>query len=303
MLAPMRSLFIIVIALLCPALAYAQGGAGGVARSGMGQGEARISSRSDVVLSMESMPGTSGSQVSALGARVGQRMTQIRTCYTTIVAENPGVVGTVRLRVLLEARGAPNVEIDNNGTNNRGLVRCFSRELGQIDVSGLRRPSHAVVQLVVGNTAAAGSERAARRARQASQVDVTVDGEGNVTSSGGTPDRHVMFTVTGRGRESAPAVVAAHRALLTGLAGLLDCRRRAGRRGNSSAGEVAVVMQVREGRRPSSRITRITLGSDRARGCVNRALRGIERRSENGSGRVQVLIRYSEAETIENARD
>ncbi|MEK6919643.1 MAG: hypothetical protein AABX62_01215, partial [Thermoproteota archaeon] len=46
-------------------------------------------------------------------------MTQIRTCYTTIVAENPGVVGTVRLRVLLEARGAPNIEVDENGTNNR----------------------------------------------------------------------------------------------------------------------------------------------------------------------------------------
>lgn len=301
MLAPMRTT-LIALALLCPALAHAQG-AGGVAQSGMGQGEARITSRADVRLSMESMPGTSGASVSALGSRVGQRMTQIRTCYTDIVAENPGVTGTVRLRMLLERRGAPNIEIDSDGTDNRGLVRCFQRALRGIDTARLRRPTHAIVQLVVGNTAAAGAERVERRARQAAQVQVQIDGDGNVTSNGGTPDGHVRFVVTGNGRDSAPAVVAAHRALLTGLPSLLDCRRRAGRRGHSSAGEIRATMRVREGRTPSSRVRRSTLRWERARGCVTRALNGIRRRSQGGSGRVGVVITYSEAEVIEGARD
>ena len=300
MLRPMRA-HLIFVALLCPALAHAQGGSGGVANSGMGQGEARISSRSDVRLSMESMPGTSGAAVGALGARVGRRMTQIRTCYTDIVEENPGVAGRVRLRVLLGRRGAPRVEVDDNGTGDRGLVRCFTRVLRGIDTSRLTRPTHAIVQLEVGNSAAAGSARVRARAEQARQVRVQIDGDGNVTSSGGTPDHRVRFRVTGNGRESTQAVVAAHRALLTALPSLMDCRRRAGRRGNSSEGEVHATMRIRSGRAPTSRVTRSTLTWDRARGCVNRALAGIEQRSDGASGQVRVLITYSEAEEIQGS--
>lgn len=284
--------FLIFALVLGPSLASAQGH-GGVAGSGMEHGEARISSRSDVRLSMESMPGTSGSQVSALGTRVGARMAQIRHCYESAVSEDPTVTGTIRLRVLLQGRrGAPRVEVESDGTNRRSLVRCMSSELGRIDVADLRRPTRAIVQLELANSAARGAERAATRARQASQVTVQIDSDGNPGSTGGTPDGHVRFTVTGSGRESAPAVVAAHRALLTALPGFLDCRRRASSRGRSPAGEIRATMRVREGRAPTSRATRSTVEHERARSCVNRALGRIERRSEGGSGRVTVVVQF-----------
>ena len=94
----------IAILLALPMTALAQGN-GGVAGSGMGQGQARISSRSDVRLAMESLPGTTAAQVTLLGQRVGQRMQQIRQCYDDVVDHRPGVVGTLRLRVALEALG------------------------------------------------------------------------------------------------------------------------------------------------------------------------------------------------------
>ncbi|MEC7524166.1 MAG: hypothetical protein VYE22_30070 [Myxococcota bacterium] len=278
-------------------LAHAQGH-GGVARSGMGQGEARISSRSDVRLSMESMPGTSGAAVGALGQRVGQRMAQIRGCYETVVEENPTVVGTLRLRVLLEGRGRPTVEVDRDGVNDAGLVRCITRELTQIDHDGLRRPTRAVVQLEMGNTAAAGAERAAARAQEAAQVTIQIDADGNATSSGGSDDRGVRFTVIGDGRESAPVVQSAHRSLLTVLPGLMDCRRRAGRRGQSPEGELAVTLLLRDGRVPSARVGRSTVESERARGCVSRVLRRFQQRAE-ASGRVRVRIAFAEAQEVE----
>lgn len=287
--------------LLAPIPAAAQGH-GGVASSGMGQGEARISSRSDVRLSMESMPGTSGAAVSALGTRVGAQMATIRGCYEATVAENPTITGTLRMRVLLEGRGRPNVEVDRDGVGNPGLVRCVTTALGRIDSNGLQRPTRAVVQLEMANSAARGAERAQQVAQQASRVPVTVDGDGNPSSTGGTPDGHVRFTVTGRGRDAAGAVVAGHRALLTALPGLMDCRRRSGRRGRSPAGELAVTMQVRDGRTPQSRVTRSTVPNERARTCVSRALSAIEERSTGGSGHVQVSIRFAEAEVIENAQ-
>ncbi len=301
MIRPMRT-GVLLVCCLVPALATAQG-SGGVANSGMGQGEARISSRSDIRLSMESMPGTSGSRVSALGARVGARMRQLRTCYTDVVSEHPTVTGTLRLRVLLDGDGAPAIEVDSDDTGSRALVRCISGALESLDHSGLRRPTHAVVQLELANSAAQGAVRAASRASEARQVSVEVDGDGNVSSTGGTPDGHVRFVVTGEGRESAGAVVAAHRALLTALPGLLDCRRRASRRGQSSAGEIRAVLTVRDGRPPVSRVTRSTVQSTRARGCVARALRGVEQRSAGGSGRVAARITFSAAEVVEGARD
>ncbi|MCB9594423.1 MAG: hypothetical protein H6719_16950 [Sandaracinaceae bacterium] len=300
----MRTSMLSLALVLLPGLASAQS-PGGVASSGMGQGEARISARSDVRLSMESMPGTSGARVSALGARVGARMTQIRTCYTDILADTPTVTGTLRLRVLLEEgrTGGPTTEVDRDTTNNAALVRCISGVLGGVDVNGLQRPTRAVVQLEMANTAAAGAERAAVRAQEAAQVHVEVDGDGNVTSSGGTPDGHVRFRVVGQGRESAGAVVAAHRALLTALPGLLDCRRRAGRRGASSAGEVRATMVIHDGRAPTSRVTRCDVAGTRTHACMTRALAAIEQRSSGGSGTVAVTITFAEAEVVEGARD
>src|SRR5690606_12725738 len=100
--------------LIACALASPAAAQGGVANSGMEQGEARITSRSDVRLSMESLPGTSGAAVTALGQRVGAKMAQIRRCYEQRVEEDPTVVGTLRLRFLLEALGRPRVEIDRD---------------------------------------------------------------------------------------------------------------------------------------------------------------------------------------------
>ncbi|HHH29470.1 MAG TPA: hypothetical protein ENK57_14145, partial [Polyangiaceae bacterium] len=171
--------------LLVPSVTSAQG-AGGVANSGMSQGEARISSRSDIRLSMESMPGTSGTRVSALGSRVGRRMAQVRACYTETISEHPTVTGTLRLRILLDGDGAPTIEVERNDTHDSGLATCISGALGGLDHDGLSRPTHAVVQLEFANSAAHGAERAARRAREARQVSVQVDADGDVTSSGGT---------------------------------------------------------------------------------------------------------------------
>jgi hypothetical protein len=287
------------LVLSCASVASAQGGHGGVASSGMGQGEARITSRSDVMLSMESMPGTNGAAVSALGTRVGARMAQIRGCYERTVAERPTVTGTLRLRVLLEGRGRPTIEIDGDRVNDRELVTCMTDELARIDHSGLRRPTRAVVQLVLGNTAAAGAGRAAERAQEIRQVAIQIDGDGNATTSGGTPDGRVQFTVTGRGRDSAPAVTSAYRAMNTTLAGLMDCRRRASRRGASPAGALSVTMTVRDGRAPTSRVTRSTVANEQARGCVGRVLSRIEERASGGRGPVRVEVRFGEADTVD----
>lgn len=293
MLDPMRRTMTTMAALAALAwapTASAQGRGGG---SSMGQGEARITARSDVRLSMESVPGTGGATISALGARVGARMAQIRQCYEDVVSERPTVEGRLRLRMTLPRRGRPRIEVAEDGTDDRALVRCVRRELTRVDCNQIRRPAGAIVRLEMSNTAAEGVAESSRRSERRREVQVQIDGEGNATATGGNPRRGVRFTVTGDGRDSAPAVVAAHRALTRALPGLTDCRRRAGNRGRDPSGEISVVLRIREGRPPGSRVTRSTVAYERTRGCVSRVLRRVDQRAEAGSGRVRAQIRYS----------
>lgn len=292
MLDLMRTLSIAAAALAALLFAPSAHAQGGVGSSGMGQGQARIAARSDVRLSMESLPGTGGATISALGARVGARMTALRECYEDTVSERPTVQGTLRMRFELARRGRPNVTVDNHDVEDRGLIQCVTRQLQQVDCASIRRPAGAIVQLVLSNTAADGVAESARRSEQRREVQVTVDGDGNASASGGVPRRGVRFTVTGEGRESAPAVVAAHRVLTTAMPGLTDCRRRAARRRQDPTGELSVTMRVRSGRPTASRVTRSTVEEDRTRGCVNRVLRRVQQRADAGSGTVQARILF-----------
>lgn len=285
----------------------AQGGSGGVGNSGMDQGQARITSRADVRLSMESMRGTGRAAVTVLGQRVGAEMTRIRGCYEARVEEDPTITGVLRLRFLLEERGRPRVEVDRDGVDDGALVRCITRVLERLDIAQLSRPTRAIVALQLANTAARGAEASAERAQETRQVTLTMDGDGNPTSSGGTEDRRVRFTVTGSGGDSGPAVAAAHRGLMTVLPGLMDCRRRSGRRGRAPAGELTATMRIQRGRAPVTQVTRASVPHERRQGwtrrCVSQALGGIEHRDTAGHGSVRVQIHFEEATDVEAARD
>jgi hypothetical protein len=283
--------------------AAAQGGHGGVSGSGIGQGEARITSRSDVRLSMESLPGTGSAAMTALGQRVGARMATIRGCYEARVAENPTVTGTLRLRWLLDAQGPARVEIDRDEVGDAPVRTCITRALEGLDASGLARPTRAVVQLQLANTAARAAEQTAERAQEAQQVTLSTDADGNPTSSGGTTEGHVRFTLTGEGAASGPAVAAAHRGVLSVLPGLLDCRRRAGRRGRSPGGELSAVLQVQPGRSPTSRVTASTVPNEQTRTCVSRVLGRIEHRATEGRGNVRARIQFAPSDDVSEARD
>lgn len=274
-----------------------------VAAQQMGQGEARITSRSDVRLSMESMPGTSGAMVTLLGQRVGARMAQVRGCYEERIEEDPTVTGTLRLRWLLEGRGRPRVEVDQDGVNDATVLRCITRVLSGIETAQLTRPTRAIVQLQLANSAARGAERAAVRAQEAQQVALTTDANGNPQSTGGTPDGRVRFTITGRGRNAAQTVAAAHRAVLTSLPGLMDCRRRSARLGRAPGGDLSATMQVRTGRAPTTRVTRSTVPNERTRGCVSNVMGRIEHRPTEGNGNVAIEIHFEPADAVEEAQD
>src|SRR5688500_4080746 len=90
----------------------------------MGQGHAHITTRSDVRMSLESVPGTSATRLQLLGRAVGAGMGAIRECYGSVVEQRPTVTGTLRMRVALAERGAANVDVVSDGPADRELLRC-----------------------------------------------------------------------------------------------------------------------------------------------------------------------------------
>jgi hypothetical protein len=268
----------------------------GVAGSGMAQGTASITTRSDVTLSLDSDRGTSGTKLQAIGHAVGRKMSDIRACYAQATANDPTVTGQLHLRIAVDAgAAAPSLEVRTDTLNEDALRQCVLRALRAVDLSSVERPAAALVSLEFANTAARGA-RAVQQARTEQTASVTIDPTGRANASGGTGEREVGYAVSADDDATAPEVVAAvHRALGDGLAGLLDCRRRAGRRA-SPAGAITLTAEVGSSLRRTATVSS-TVADPGAPRCVERALESLALPSGHAGGRVRVTVTFGPEET------
>lgn len=256
----------------------------------MGQGHAHITTRSDVRMSLDSVPGTSATRLQMLGRAVGAGMGAIRECYGTVVEQRPAVTGTLRMRVEVGARGAPTVEVVEDGPADRELVQCVSRVITRQPMTDVSRPSAAIVVLLFENTAAAGAVETARRVEEASDVSVART-DGRPSASGEAPG--VRFVVRGAADTQDEHVAEAFRVVRSQIAGMLDCRRRASRRGMDPTGQIDLRMSMRQGRAPEMTVGRTTVRDERAPICLERALERPQRRPTSGPAQLDVEIVFS----------
>jgi hypothetical protein len=233
----------------------------------MGQGEARITARSDVRMGVESGPGTSGRKLQDVAGALTDQLATIRRCYADVAEERPTVQGAMRLRVLLPRGRGVDVRTESDTTEDRPLARCVTRALTRARFNDVERPANVLVALDFTNSAARGVAETRERAGRESQVQTTADAAGNHVAEGGTED--VQFNVAGGDPARAAA---AQRSLRTAIAGFLDCRRRAGRRDMNPQGEITVRLQIPRRGRATSRVLDSTVADTRAPTCVTRAL-------------------------------
>lgn len=255
----------------------------------MGQGAAHITTRSDVRLSMESVPGTSSARLTALGRAIGAGMGAMRTCYGEVIEQRPTVTGTMRLRVSLGARGAPEIEVVEDGPDDRALTTCIRGVITRQDVSGVERPAAAIVVLEMQNTAARGAAETAARADEAADVPVARE-EGRPVARGEAPG--VRFVVRGAADSGDPLVAEGLRVVRSQIAGMLDCRRRASRRGMDPTGTIDLRMQMRSGHPPTLEVVRSTVRDERAPQCLEQALERPHRTPEAGPAALDVSVEF-----------
>lgn len=258
-----------------------------VAQSGMSQGHARIAARSDVTISLESVPGTSGARIAILGRGVQGFMPRIRTCFADAVRLVPTTHGRLRVRLDLPAEGAATTSIVENTVGESPLVACVTGVLDDLTLEPAQRPAGAIVVLDFDSTAAQGGDAVARSQAEADAV--------SVTREGGVPQARadvaqVHIVVRGAAEASDALIADAVRVVRAQIAGLLDCRRRASRRGANPEGVVRFDARLRP---PSITLTRpsATVADTRAPRCVQTAIERA-RRAPTESGQVQLEIHF-----------
>lgn len=264
----------------------------GVAGSGMHDGSGAITHHAAVELSMESLPGTGAARIAELGRAIAARMTAIRACYDGVAAARPTVEGAMRVTVqLAEGRGAPSVTVTEDGPNDAELTACIRTALTAMSPDGVTRPAGGVVLLTFRNTAAAGVAGAAAHAAGGGDVAVS-RASGRPEATGEAREGALRMTVRGEAELADDLVREAYRVVASAIPGMLDCRRRASRRGRSPAGDITLSLALSAGAAAAVELGASTVADSAAGACVEEKLERAPHVSTLGPATVEVVVTF-----------
>ena len=268
--------------------------ASGVEAQAITKRDGTMQARTGVKLSMSPLSNPVGDHVVAMGTRVQRAMPGVRQCYGRAVTRHPSLEGKVEFRLEAGKRGAAKVWVTHAGVEHKKLARCFASALRSARMNGIPARAAAKVRIEFQNSRAAGADQLAMRAAQARRVDLRRERDGSVSSNGGTQGGEVQFQLRSKrkgSRATKAALTSLHTAVADRLAGLLDCRRRAARRGMRARG--ALVFEVQTGAGEVRRVRTVSsqLQDPRAPQCVKTWLAKAEP-EDLKPGRVLLTLQY-----------
>ena len=243
----------------------------------------RITARSDVKLTIEGVPGTSGARLSALADVLTQPLGQVQTCYAQVITEHPEAAGSLALDVELPREGKLLVRAPGATGPLTPMHRCIDQAFAKLDVASVPRPAGARVLFELSNSSAGSAAEVRRREESAGQVDVVQGSDGLLRSEGKSVQGEVSFEVAARERES---VLQTHKLVRDALPGLFDCRRRAGKKA-SPAG--AIVLSLKPG--GVIKVGASSVANERAPSCVAAV---IKRTRGGQKTSADVTVRFAE---------
>ena len=253
-----------------------------VAQAQVGE-RGRITARSDVKLTIEGVPGTSGSRLSALAEALSQPLGQVQTCYAEVISEHPEAAGSLALEVELPREGKLLVRAKGATGALTPMHRCIDKAFAKLDVASVPRPAGARVLFELSNSSAGSAAEVRRREASAGQVAIVQGDDGVLRSEGKSVQGEVSFEVAGRERAS---VEQTHKLIRDALPGLFDCRRRAGKQA-SPAG--VIVLALKPGN--VVKVTSSSVPNERAPSCISGV---IKRTREASKTTADVTIRFAE---------
>jgi hypothetical protein len=294
-----RAVFLLVSALMSGHFdADAQQSRGGVARSGMEQGEAVVAVRSDISLAIRGTGGTTKINLAALGEAVRSKIPDLKACYTDVIEKSPIVVG--KLQIVIDFSGKakhPELKFPNGQNVAPALESCIQKTLGKASLNPKNRPAAAVIILDFTNTRARGQRMLNTKKRQGEEqtlVGVKTNSAGLLESKWSTSDGKVAFIVTAETSVPKEQIASVQGVLKNYVGRFLDCRRRCSKGETSPAGDATLDLRVRRSGEASMKIRSITIAHKRAPKCLERTFRKIEFERPTAPVRLTVIVRFAD---------
>ena len=272
-------------------------GQNGVSHSGMEQGEAVISVRSDVKLQMKGTRGATKAQVAAIGEAIRRKMPELKQCYGKLVSRDPtAAMGIYQLIISFEKNEKrPVLQYADTNRGHPKLQRCIQKTLGKASLRDADLPAAALLKLDFANTRARGQAAMERANDPLTSVRVETARDGSLSARWKTEDGKLAFRVTARSpaadRETVAVVLGG---LRSAYGSFLDCRRRAGKRGASPAGETVTEVKLKARGRASAKNRSSTLELAPAAACIERIYRRLRFDGATARSRVSVTVIFSE---------
>jgi hypothetical protein len=249
----------------------------------------RISTRSDVRMSIEGLPGTAGVRLEALAKTLGKPLGDIKACYADLVKEHPEVVGNLQVELSLPEKGKAKVQTPNASKELKQMDRCVDKSFAKVDFSEVPKPAGARITLELTNSAASSVGEVRSREQAASKVDVKTLPDGTFQSEGKSIEGEVSYRVTAKGKGGAEAVEQVHQGVREALPSLFDCRRKASKK-DSPEGDLVYTVVLKPSDKPDVKLKSCTVPAERAPFCTDSALTQF---LGKGRGRAEVTIHFA----------
>jgi len=236
------------------------------AAMGLSTADGSVRTQTSVRMSLSPLPGPDF--VMVMSEPVQARLGEIRACFAAAMATNPRAQGRVVLQVEAAGRGKAKALVTLDETGDAKVAECMRTALSRTDLRKVKSTRAGVLVAVdLTNPAARMHETMGLRSGGETVQVRTLSG-GRVQSEGGTFTGEVRFELA-TSAFARPALEKLHRDLTARLAGLLDCRRKATKRGMKGEGAIELGLSLDQGRAARTKTVRSELTDRSAPQCVS----------------------------------
>jgi hypothetical protein len=248
----------------------------------------RISTRSDVRMSIEGAPGTSGKKLDAMAKNLGTPLGEVKRCYADLVKAHPDVVGTLGVELeLREGKGPAVVKVPDAVGKLKPMSKCIDKAFGKLDMAEVPRPAAAKVILELTNSAAAAVDDVRARGDEASRVNVVTKPDGSFEAIGHSIQGELTYRVTSKDKNGAQIVEAVSQKVRDSLPGLFDCRRRASKK-DSPEGDLVFRAKLSPSAAATLDVVSTTVKNERAPICSGNAIKPALAKLAKGSAEITI---------------
>ncbi len=249
----------------------------------------RITTRSDVKMSIEGALGTSSAKLQAMAKELSAPLGEVKQCYAELVKEHPDAVGSLEVQLELREEKKPaSVEVPSAVGKLKPIKRCIDKAFGKLTMADVPRPAAAKVLLELTNTAAAAVEDVRAREEEAARVEVTRGADGSFEAQGQSLGGEVSYRVVSK--SSSSIVEGVYTKIRDSLPGLFDCRRRASKL-DSPEGDIVLRAKLSPAAKADITVLSSSVKNERAPICSTNAIKSSL--SKLGKGTAEITIHFS----------